>query len=74
MAELGKGILVFGLVLAVLGGGLLLAARLGLPLGWLPGDISYRGKNIAIFFPLGTSIVASIVLSLIFFIFSRLHK
>jgi hypothetical protein len=39
--------------------------------GRLPGDLTYRGKSFAVFFPLGTSILVSVVLSLIFYLFSR---
>jgi hypothetical protein len=71
MNDLGKALVGIGLLLAVLGAVLILAARVGLPLGRLPGDIAWRGKNVSIFFPLGTSILASIVLSAIFFLISR---
>lgn len=74
MAELGKLLLGLGVLLILLGGALLLAARIGLPLGRLPGDFAYRGKSISVFFPLGTSILISIVLSLIFFLLSRLRR
>jgi hypothetical protein len=74
MFELGKGILVFGFVAVLIGAGIMLAARLGLPLGRLPGDVAYRGKQVSIFFPIGTSILISIVLSLIFYLLSRFHR
>ena len=63
MSELGKALLGIGLFLVLLGAFLLLAARIGLPLGRLPGDISYRGKNFSVFAPLGTSILLSLLLS-----------
>ena len=74
MAELGKAILGLGVLLVIVGAGLLLAARLGVPLGRLPGDMSYRGKNVSVFFPLGTSILLSVVLSLIFYLISRFRR
>ena len=74
MGELGKALLGIGLLLVLVGALLLLAGRIGLPLGRLPGDFSYRGKNFSIFFPLGTSILISIVLSVIFYLFSRFHR
>ena len=52
----------------------MLAARFGLPLGRLPGDFAYRGKNFSFYFPLGTSILISIVLSLLFYLFSHLRR
>lgn len=74
MAELGKALLAVGLVVAAIGALLLLAARYGVPLGRLPGDLSYRGKNVSFYFPLGTSILLSIVLSLILFLISRFRR
>ena len=74
MAELGKALLGLGVLLVVVGGALLLAGRFGVPLGRLPGDISYRGKNVSVFFPLGTSILLSVVLSVIFYLISRVRR
>lgn len=74
MHELGKALVGLGLLVAAIGGALLLASRVGLPLGRLPGDMAYRGKHFSVFFPLGTSILVSIVLSAILYILSRLHR
>ena len=74
MAELGKALPGLGVLLVIVGAALVLGARFGLPLGRLPGDISYRGKNVSIFFPLGTSILLSVVLSVIFYLISRFRK
>ena len=74
MTELGKLILVIGAVLVIIGALLLLAGRIGLPLGRLPGDFAWRGKNVQFYFPLGTSILISIVLTLLFYLLSQLRK
>lgn len=74
MVELGKALLGLGLLLIVVGGALLLAARFGVPLGRLPGDMSYRGKNVSVFFPLGTSILLSVILSVILYLISRFRR
>jgi hypothetical protein len=74
MTDLGKLLLVLGGVIIVAGAVLLLAGRFNLPLGRLPGDIIYRGKNTAFYFPLTTCIVISVVLSLIFWLFRRGHR
>jgi hypothetical protein len=74
MNELGKALLGLGLLLAVIGAVLLLAGRFGLPLGRLPGDMAYRGKHVSVYFPLGTSILISIVLSILFYVFSHLRR
>jgi Protein of unknown function (DUF2905) len=74
MGELGKALIGIGLVLVLLGGLLLFAGRIGLPLGRLPGDIAYRGKNVSFFAPLGTSILISIFLTAVFYLISRFHR
>jgi hypothetical protein len=72
--ELGKTLLGLGLLIAFVGVLLLLAGRIGLPLGRLPGDIAYKGKHVSVFFPLGTYILISVVLSVLFWLFSRFHR
>jgi hypothetical protein len=74
MHDLGKALLGLGLLLAVIGAALMLAGRFGLPLGRLPGDFAYRGKNVSFYFPLGTSILISIVLSVLFYLLSHLRR
>jgi len=74
MAELGKFILGVGAVLVIAGAALILAWRLGLPLGRLPGDIAYRGKHVSVFFPIGTSILLSVVLSLVLYLVSHFRR
>lgn len=64
---MGKLLVVAGLLIA--GVGLLMIA--GLPLGRLPLDFSYRRNNFAFYFPLGTSILISVVLTLLFMFFRR---
>jgi Protein of unknown function (DUF2905) len=71
MADLGKLLLMLGGVIILVGAVLLLAGRFNLPLGRLPGDITYRGKNMVVYFPLATSIIISIVLSLILWLLNR---
>jgi hypothetical protein len=56
-----------GLVIAGLG----LLMMLGLPLGRLPGDFAVRRGNFSFYFPLATSIILSIVLTLLFSLFRR---
>jgi len=68
MSELGKMLIGLGLLILLIGLVLVAAGRLNLPLGRLPGDIVYRGKNSSFYFPIITCIVISIVLSLIGYI------
>jgi len=74
MNDLGRLLIGVGLVLLIAGGLLLLLGRTGIPLGRLPGDISYRSKNVSVYFPLGTSIVLSVLLSLVFYLLSRFKR
>lgn len=74
MAELGKALLGLGLLLVVIGALLLIASRFGVPLGRLPGDFSYRGRNVTVFLPVGTSILISVLLSAILYLISRFRR
>jgi hypothetical protein len=71
MISLGKLLLICGGVIFFLGLIVLLAGRLNLPLGRLPGDVLYRSKHTTFYFPLATSIVLSLLLSLIFYLIGR---
>ena len=64
---MGKLLVVVGLVIAALGG----LVMLGLPLGRLPGDIVVRRGSFSFYFPLATSIVLSLLLTLFFALFRR---
>jgi hypothetical protein len=74
MNDLGRLLVGLGLVLLVAGGLLLLLGRTGIPLGRLPGDISYKSKNLSVYFPLGTSILLSVLLSVVFYLLSRFRR
>jgi Protein of unknown function (DUF2905) len=74
MAEFGKLLILFGAVLLVIGVAFLLLGRTNLPIGRLPGDIIYRGKNTSFYFPLVTSILVSVVLSVLLYVIGRFRK
>ena len=74
VSEIGKVLVFFGLILLVLGVLFLLLGRTSLPLGRLPGDILYRGKRTTFYFPLTTSIILSVVLSVLLYVISRLRR
>ncbi len=74
MADLGRLLILLGAVAIVAGLALVLLGRTNIPLGRLPGDIIYRGKNSTFYFPLATSIVISVVLSLVMYVIGRLRK
>jgi hypothetical protein len=64
-------LVILGVALVVIGGIVMLLGRTGLPLGRLPGDILYRGKNTTFYFPLASSILISVVLSIVLFLIAR---
>jgi hypothetical protein len=72
VTDIGKMLLFFGLVLAVIGLVFILFGRTSLPIGRLPGDIVYRGKHTTFYFPLATCILLSVVLSLIFYVIGKI--
>jgi hypothetical protein len=74
MHEIGRMLIGLGLLLLLLGALILLLGKTGVPFGRLPGDFAYRGKNVSVYFPLGTSILLSIVLSLLFYLVSRFRR
>ena len=70
MESFGKILILFGAVIVILG--VLLALGLKLPwLGRLPGDIYIQKKGFSFYFPIATSIVVSVVLSVIFMLLRR---
>jgi hypothetical protein len=71
-SSLGKGLVVLGLVLVVLGGLVWLLARTGLPLGRLPGDLRIEGEKLSCYVPIVTMIVLSVVLTIVLNLIIRL--
>ena len=74
MTDLGKLLVIVGGGLVVIGLVVMLVGKSQLPLGRLPGDIVYRGKKTSFYFPLTTSILLSVVLSLVLYVISRLRR
>jgi hypothetical protein len=74
MGDLGRLLVVLGGLIVAVGLALMLAGKIHLPIGRLPGDIVVRGKNTTFYFPLATSIVLSILLSLVLYIVGRMRR
>lgn len=74
MESLARYLMLGGLVLFLLGGGLYLASKFGLPLGRLPGDIRIEGENGSFYFPVTTSILASVMLTIVLNVIIRLIR
>jgi hypothetical protein len=71
MSDLGRLLIFLGILLIAAGLVVIVLARLHLPLGRLPGDLSWRGKGWSVSFPLATSLLLSVVLSLLFWAINR---
>lgn len=71
MQQLGKGLVLFGAVIVVVGVVVYFAGRANLPLGRLPGDITYKRGNFTFYAPLATCILLSIILSLVLYFLNR---
>ncbi|HSY67228.1 MAG TPA: DUF2905 domain-containing protein [Edaphobacter sp.] len=74
MPDLGRTFIFVGLLLILVGVVVLGFNRLHLPLGRLPGDFNWRGARWSVSFPLATSILVSVVLSLLFWVLGRLRR
>jgi hypothetical protein len=73
VTEIGKMLVFFGILLAAIGVVLVLLGRTNLPIGRLPGDLIYRGKHTTFYFPLATSIVLSVVLTVVLYLIGRIR-
>ena len=65
---------VVGVLLIAADAAVLLMGKIRIPFGRLPGDIAYRGKGFSFYFPLASSIVISVLLSLLFYLISRFRR
>ncbi|GMV33946.1 MAG: DUF2905 domain-containing protein [Chloroflexi bacterium] len=65
MESISRYLMLFGILLFLLGGGMYLAAKFGIPLGRLPGDIRIEGEHGSFYFPLTTSILVSVLLTIV---------
>jgi hypothetical protein len=74
METLARYLMLGGITLFLIGGGIYLAAKFGLPLGRLPGDIRIEGENGSFFFPITSSILVSVVLTVLLNLLARLLK
>jgi ABC-type tungstate transport system substrate-binding protein len=74
LRELGKWLILFGLIVAGLGGVLLLGGRLPLRLGRLPGDIAIEGRRGSFYFPIVTCLLLSVALTLVIWLVAQFRK
>jgi len=73
--QLGKGVVIAGVALIVIGMLLMAGARLGfLHFGRLPGDIAYKGKNVSFYFPIVTCLVLSVIVTFVMWLVSYFRR
>jgi DUF2905 family protein len=72
--DLGRSLLFFGAILVLLGALLYFGGQLPFRLGKLPGDIVHRGEHTTFYFPIVTCLLLSIILSLLFWLFSHFRR
>ena len=71
MDHVGKILVMFGIILVAIGGLMILFGKFNIPIGRLPGDIIIKKKNVVVYFPLLTSLIVSVLITLILFVISK---
>lgn len=74
MTGLTRILVILGLLFLMAGGAVYLLGRVGISFGHLPGDFAWRRKNVSVYFPLGTSILISLLLTLILYLITRFRR
>ncbi|MBK8418526.1 DUF2905 domain-containing protein [Candidatus Villigracilis saccharophilus] len=74
MENIARTLMLGGIALFLIGGGIYFAAKFGLPLGRLPGDIHIEGENGGFYFPVTSSILVSVILTILVNLIIRFWK
>jgi hypothetical protein len=74
MESIARTLMLGGIALFLIGGGIYIASKFGIPLGRLPGDIRMEGENGSFYFPLTSSILVSVILTVVLNFISRLLR
>jgi len=74
METLARYLMFAGIIVFLLGGGMYLAAKFGIPLGRLPGDIRIEREGFSFYFPLASSILVSVILTILLNVITRQLK
>jgi len=72
MEIIARYLMIGGIILFLIGGGVYLAVKFSIPLGRLPGDIRIEGENGSFYFPVTTSILVSVVLTIVLNLIARI--
>jgi hypothetical protein len=74
MENIARTLMLGGIALFLIGGGIYLSVKFGIPFGRLPGDIRIEGENGSFYFPLTSSILVSVILTIVVNVVSRLLR
>lgn len=74
MPGLARLLIFLGLLLVIAGGVVYVLGLLGVSFGHLPGDFAWRRKNVAVYFPLGTCIALSVIVTAVLYLVARLRR
>ena len=74
MSEMGRVVIILGAILIVVGIAMLFLGKTHFPIGRLPGDIVYRGKNTTVYLPLATSILLSVILTVVMYLVGKWRR
>ena len=74
MPDLGRTLIFLGILLVIVGAIFVGLNRLNLPLGRVPGDFNWRGRGWSVSFPLATSILISVLLSVLLWAIGRFRR
>ena len=74
MESLARTLMIGGVVLFLIGGGIFLASKFGITFGRLPGDIRIEGENGSFYFPVTSSILVSVILTIVLNLISSFLK
>ena len=71
---MGRTLMIIGAVLFALGAVVWFVSKTGIPLGHLPGDLSWESKNVKVYFPFATMIIVSVILTIIMNVISKFGR
>ena len=74
MESIARTLMIGGVIIFLVGGGIFLVSKFGIPLGRLPGDIRIEGENGSFYFPITSSILVSVVLTILLNVIMRLLR
>jgi heme/copper-type cytochrome/quinol oxidase subunit 2 len=71
---MGRTLMIIGALIFVLGAAVWFVSKAGIPLGRLPGDLSWEGRNVQVYIPFATMIIVSVILTIVLNVISRIGR